>query len=99
MPIKAMIFVDGTWLFNSTPRLREKFGDNNLTIDYGKLPDIIRDNLSKQLNLPEQEIDVVRTNIFASLPTNLHHDDEEIIEPQKNFYEILKERHLFETST
>lgn len=96
MPIKAMIFVDGTWLFKATPNLREKFGDN-LTIDYGKLPEIVRKNLSEQLNLPEQEIDVVRTNIFASIPANLHDDDQSVIEPQKNFYEILKERHLFET--
>lgn len=97
MPIKAMIFVDGTWLYKTTPKLREKFGDESLTIDYGKLPEIIRKYLSDKLNLPEQEIDVVRTNIFASIPSNLHPEDEEKIKQQKNFYEILKERHLFET--
>ena len=97
MSVRVMLFVDGSWLFRTTRQLKSAFQDETYQIDYGKLPNIVRRNLSEQLDLGEHDIDVVRTNIFGSIPSDLHEDDTCLFDSQIRFYEIMKERHQFET--
>jgi cold shock CspA family protein/uncharacterized LabA/DUF88 family protein len=92
--IKAMIFIDGSWLYRSQQIIRDKINDENLTIDYGKLPSVLAGHLSKSLG---QDVDLVRTYFFASIPKNVAPQDISHVEDQRDFYNRLKEDFNYET--
>ena len=54
--IRVMLFIDGTWLYANTPRLADAFGDPDFHVDFGKLPRVLADEVSRQLG--DAEIDV-----------------------------------------
>lgn len=45
-----MMFVDGTWLYMSMPRLAEDYGKQNYQVDYGLFPKVLGNEIAKQLN-------------------------------------------------
>lgn len=45
---KAMIFVDGSWLYRNTPHLGEKFGRSVFHIDYSKFPGVLLDAVGER---------------------------------------------------
>jgi cold shock CspA family protein/uncharacterized LabA/DUF88 family protein len=92
--VKVMLFIDGTWLYRSREILRDKVKDPNLTIDYGKLPHVLADELAKSL---QAEVDLVRTHFFASIPANVDPRDLKHVEEQRDFYDRLKEDYHYET--
>jgi len=82
-----MIFIDGTWLDHERKILEEKFQFQSLEI-YRNLAHILVKKLKDHLQI--SEVDLVRVNFFASIPTNVDPRDEEEIEKQRKFYEILR---------
>lgn len=90
--LKAMIFIDGTWLYYSKAKLGEPGEDFNL--DYGKLPSAISAQLSESLG--DAQLDVVRTHLFGSYADNHDPRDDEAARRQKDFFAMLKERYAYE---
>jgi len=82
--LKAMVFIDGSWLYRARETLRKKIGDPKLTIDYAKLPQILAERLGEQLGA--SEVDLVRTYFFASIPDNVAPEDINEVEEQQDFY-------------
>jgi CspA family cold shock protein len=92
-----MIFIDGTWLYRTLPRLAEQSGKGEFKIDYGVLPQVVARELADRLGVDPAGVDVVRNHIFASLPTNYDHLDEGLITRQNEFYKLLREDYHYET--
>lgn len=94
---KVMIFIDGTWLYRTLPRLAETCGKQEFKVDYGILPQVIARELGERLGVGAKGIDVVRNHLFASLPTNYDYQDENLITRQEEFYNLLKEDYHYQT--
>lgn len=83
MAIRAMIFIDGCWLYKSRQALFDKLGAKNFEIDYKRIPDIIAQSLAE---ISGQEVDVVRTCYYGTIPANkMGYNPAK----QKVFYEFL----------
>ena len=68
MSVKAMIFIDGSWLYHSRQALFDSLGENNgFEIDYNRIPDIIAQTIAENLDMP---VDLIRTNYFGTIPVN-----------------------------
>ncbi|MBF0531085.1 MAG: NYN domain-containing protein, partial [Deltaproteobacteria bacterium] len=94
--IKVMIFIDGTWLYNNRRILRSKYGKPDFQIDYGKLPRALAAELSHRMGIAEKDVDVVRTYLFGSAPWNYDMRDDDIVQKQLRFYEVLREDYHYE---
>ncbi len=68
MSVKAMIFIDGSWLYHSRQALFDALGENNgFEIDYNRIPDIIAQTIAENLGI---DVDLIRTNYFGTIPVN-----------------------------
>lgn len=67
MSIRAMLFIDGAWLYKSRQALFDTLNERGFEVDYKRIPDIIAQSLAESLGL---SVDVVRTNYFGTIPTN-----------------------------
>jgi hypothetical protein len=94
--IKAMIFIDGTWLFRNRHALSKKFG-TNFMMDFGKLPTVLANAVSKKIS--NMDIDIVRTYLFGSIPKNFDLADKELVDSIANFYEMLSSQYHYEVET
>ncbi len=83
MPLKTMIFVDGTWLYHSRQILFDVLGADGFEIDYKRIPEVIADELGQ---CQEDHIDIVRTCYFGTLPVNKPGCNPS---KQKAFYDFL----------
>lgn len=92
--IKAMVFIDGTWLYSNTLKLSELHGDPNYHIDFGKLPNILGSEVALQFG--ELDVDVVRTYLFASNATDYDLRDQDLVDRRRDFFDMLKEEHHYE---
>ncbi|MFH2098463.1 MAG: NYN domain-containing protein, partial [Pseudomonadota bacterium] len=95
--IKVMIFIDGSWLYRSTPALGARNGRPDYRIDYGKLPKVLAGEVAKAVGLPVLDVDVVRTTLFASKPVNFQLKDEDLVAKQTSFFNMLAEDYHYET--
>ncbi len=95
--IKIMIFIDGTWLYSNIPRLRDVSGREDYQIDFGKLPQVLAQELAVELGT--QDVDVVRTYLFGSHAANYDLRDDDAIARRKEFYAMLKEEFRYEVET
>jgi len=86
MAIRAMIFIDGSWLYKSRQALFDKLGAKNFEIDYKRIPDIIAQSLAE---ISGQEVDLVRTCYYGTIPVNKIGFNPA---KQKTFYEFLAEQ-------
>ncbi len=91
---KAMIFIDGSWLYFSAPRLADENGGHSFQIDYGKLPGVLAGKVCEQFNL--DDLDVVRTHIFVSNAVNYDFRDEDLVQSREDFFSMLKEEYHYE---
>ena len=66
MSQKAMVFIDGGWLYRSRSTLFSKLGEDNFEIDYAKLPKIFCEDVANRL---DEDISLVRTNYFGTIPS------------------------------
>jgi cold shock CspA family protein/uncharacterized LabA/DUF88 family protein len=90
---KSMVFIDGSWLYASNSLLAESFG-GDFQIDFGKLPHALAEEVGAQLG--RAELDVVRTYLFGSYPSNYDLRDEQMAQKQLDFYSLLKEEYHYE---
>ncbi len=92
MSVKTMIFVDGSWLYHSRQVLFESLGEESgFEIDYKQIPDIIAHGIADVL---DQEVDVVRTNYFGTIPVNKQGYNPA---KQKAFYDFLALQCAYDT--
>ncbi|MBL7923015.1 MAG: NYN domain-containing protein [Bacteroidia bacterium] len=89
--IKAMLFIDGSWLYHVRPYLLNLDGKPDFEIDYKALPMLVKDHLQGQMNA---EVDLVRTNYFGTIAVNKPgHDNQR----ERQFYEMLNKRCFYNT--
>ena len=66
MSAKAMVFVDGGWLYRNRNTLFAKLGEENFEIDYAKLPRLFCEDVANRL---DEDVSLVRTNYFGTIPS------------------------------
>jgi len=91
---KVMLFIDGSWLYRNVPRLSDVYGLQDFRVDFGKLPQVLSEELSKQMG--GVDIDVVRTYLFGSCASNYDLRDEDAVRRQRDFFDRLKEEYHYE---
>jgi cold shock CspA family protein/uncharacterized LabA/DUF88 family protein len=94
---KIMVFIDGTWLYFSTPKLAASYGKEDFHVDYGKLPGVLAEEVGRQLG--SAEVDVVRTYLFGSYAWNADLQDEDKVQRRLDFFTMLKEEFHYEVET
>jgi cold shock CspA family protein len=94
---KAMLFIDGTWLYANTGRLKDVYGRSEFHVDYSKLPRTLAGEVSRQSG--STEVDVVRTHLFGSYPADYDPRDEELAGRRRDFFEMLREEYHYEVET
>lgn len=66
MAAKAMVFIDGAWLYHCRSILFQKSGsDSGFEIDYARLPRILCDDVA---NAMDEDVSIVRTLYFGTIP-------------------------------
>ncbi len=90
---KAMIFIDGTWLYHSKVKLNVP-GRDDFSLDYGKLPQVVAAEVAKQLGT--EELQTVRTHLYGSYAANYDALDQDAAQRQKDFFNMLRERYHYE---
>ena len=85
MPLKAMIFIDGSWFYHSRQILFDLKDETGFEIDYKRIPLLVEDWLAENMST---EVDVVRTCYFGTLPMNKpgYHPAK-----QRTFYQFLQQ--------
>ena len=110
VPVKVMVFVDGTWLYYSLLKGRHdcpvkmKFGETwkrNYRVDWPRLISLIGENLSEQL-FPDRKsanrgVEVIRTIAFTSSRKDTHPGGVRM-KMIRDFQLCNFETHLFETT-
>ncbi len=92
-----MVFIDGSWLYRSRLLLQQEYPSPDYKLDYGKIPTVVQNRLSTELGVPENEVDIVRTHLFGSIPVNVADEDREKIDRQDSFYKLLREKYHYQT--
>jgi cold shock protein len=95
--LKIMVFIDGTWLYLNKSRLSDVYGDESFHVDFGKLPQVLAQEISKKLD--DIEVQLVRTYLFGSYAINFDIRDEDIVSRRREFFDMLREEHHYEIET
>jgi cold shock CspA family protein len=95
--LKTMLFIDGTWLYSNTPKLAEAYGKGDFQVDFGQLPKVLAEEVSKQLGGAETH--VVRTYLFGSYASNYDLRDDDVVQRRLDFFSMLKEEYHYELET
>ena len=67
MSVKAMVFIDGAWLYRTRTVIFSKLGEENgFEIDYQKLPRVVCEDVANRL---DEDVSLVRTLYFGTLPS------------------------------
>jgi len=67
MSVKAMVFIDGGWLYRGRPSLFARLDTpNGFEIDYGKIPKIVCEDAANYL---DEDVSLVRTMYFGTIPS------------------------------
>ena len=66
MSVKALVFIDGGWLYRNRGVLFSKLGEENFEIDYAKLPKIFCEDVA---NFLDEDVSLIRTNYFGTIPS------------------------------
>ena len=92
MSLKAMVFIDGGWLYRSRTVLFQKLGEENgFEIDYSRLPRVLCDDAA---NFLDEDVSLVRTNYFGTIPSARSGFN---TSKQYSFYEFLEKNCGYET--
>jgi len=94
--IKAMVFIDGGWLYANMAELGKAAGKADFQVDFGRLPGVLAEEIGRQAGL---RIDVVRSHYFGSYAENYDPVDENSVERRKAFFARLREDHNYEVET
>lgn len=89
MPLKAMVFIDGNWLYRNRTNIFRRLEDPGACeIDYGKLPKAMVEDAA---NAIDADIDIVRTFYFGSMRVMMGGAAR-----QNGFYEFLERQYRYE---
>ena len=66
MSEKAIVFIDGGWLYKCRTALFTKLGEENFEIDYAKLPRLLCEEVA---NVLDEDVSLVRTLYFGTIPS------------------------------
>lgn len=92
MSLKAMVFIDGGWLYRSRVALFQKLREENgFEIDYAKLPKVLCEDVANYL---DEDISLVRTNYFGTIPSARSGYN---TNKQYSFYDFLEVNCNYET--
>ena len=94
---RAMIFIDGTWLYSNIPRLSEAYGQPDFRVDFGKLPLVLAETVGSQIR--DVEVDVVRTYLYGSYAANHDMRDDDAVQRRLDFFAMLAEEYHYEVDT
>lgn len=86
MPLKVLVFMDGSWFYHSRQALFASAGEEGFEIDYKRLGSILQNYIADTL---DQDIDLVRVCYFGTLPTSRPGYNPA---KQKIFYNFLAEQ-------
>lgn len=89
---KAMLFIDGTWLYFNTPKLGKVYGQGEYHVDFGKLPKVLAGEVARQAG---GDVDVVRTNLFGSYAANYDPRDNDMVQRRRDFFSMVKEEYHY----
>ena len=67
MSEKAIVFIDGSWLYKCRTALFTKLGEDNFEIDYAKLPKLFCEDVANSL---DEDISLVKTMYFGTIPSS-----------------------------
>ena len=91
MSAKAMVFIDGGWLYKNRTVLFRKLGEENFEIDYAKLPRLLCEDAANYL---DEDVSIVRTNYFGTIPSARSGFN---TSKQHSFYDFLETACGYET--
>lgn len=92
MSLKAMVFIDGAWLYRTRPVLFSRLGaENGFEIDYARLPRIICEDVANTL---DEDVSIVRTFYFGTIPSPRSGFN---TAKQRYFYDFLEKNCGYET--
>ena len=91
MSQKAMVFIDGGWLYRNRNALFSKLGEESFEIDYKKLPTLICEDIANHL---DEDISLVRTFYFGTIPSSRSGFN---TSKQNGFYDFLERTCGYET--
>ena len=94
--IKAMLFIDGGWLYANMAELGKAAGKADFQVDFGRLPGVLAEEIGRQTGL---RIDIIRSHYFGSYAENYDPVDESSVERRKAFFARLREDHRYEVET
>lgn len=66
MSEKAIVFIDGSWLYRTRTALFTRLGEDSFEIDYAKLPKLICEDVANTL---DEDISLVKTMYFGTIPS------------------------------
>jgi len=92
---KAMLFIDGTWLYFNTPKLGRVYGQGEYHVDFGRLPRVLADEVARQSG---GDLEVVRTNLFGSYAANYDPRDNDMVQRRRDFFSLVKEEYHYAVS-
>lgn len=84
MALKAMMFIDGSWLYKSRSTVFAKLGEENFEVDYARLPRLLCEELA---NAIDEDVSLVRTLYFGTIPSSRSSFN---TGKQRAFYEFLE---------
>ncbi|MBP5703027.1 MAG: MBL fold metallo-hydrolase [Lachnospiraceae bacterium] len=91
MALKAMVFIDGSWLYRSRSTVFAKLGEENFEVDYARLPRILTETLA---NAIDEDVSLVRTMYFGTIPSSRSSFN---TSKQRAFYDILEKSCHYDT--
>lgn len=91
---KAMVFIDGTWLYSNVPKLCESLGQPGFRIDFARLPTVLCDQLYELMD--DEGVDLVRTHLFGSYAAGFDARDAEAVQRRRDFFEMLRSEHRYD---
>lgn len=94
--IKAMLFIDGGWLYANMAELGKAAGKADFQVDFGRLPGVLAEEIGRQTGL---RLDLIRSHYFGSYAENYDPVDESSVERRKAFFARLREDHNYEVET
>jgi len=97
--LRCMTFIDGSWLYHNQEMLVKAYG-GPYKIDFSKINRValkfLRGYYYSILGSQAPTLDLVRTYYHASVPANVHPEDEPKLEDQRKFYNMLSDSLGFE---
>ena len=92
MALKAMVFIDGSWLYRSRSAVFAKLGEENFEVDYARLPRLLCEELA---NAIDEDVSLVRTLYFGTIPSVRSSFN---TGKQRAFYDFLENTCHYETA-